>query len=238
VVPVGFTLLPLLGDLAALVSVALLAVVTAAKGRGWLLLLGLFLTPLVWIFAALRLAAPSSVWARRRYGTEKLSRARWRYGSDTAGRRSRLLVWITAAIFAAFALSIGVRAFATGTSIVGALVVIAAVLLMLAPIIITVWLMNVQDERVTGEPGGASGFAREPHCWSFVRSGSLVTECSSPVCRGVTPSSRVLPLFVPSGSGLSAHRLTMDTWRDRSTSPTREMTIFTAPLSRSTRRAD
>jgi hypothetical protein len=98
--PSAVTVLSTLGDLAALLSVVVLGLVTAAKGRGWLLALGFVLTPIVWIYAALRLAAPSSVWAARWYDGEKLNRARSRFGSDDAGERSKIMVWVTAVIFA------------------------------------------------------------------------------------------------------------------------------------------
>lgn len=42
--------------------------------------LGLFAFPLFAWFGAARLAKPDSVWALRRYGPEKLARARQRYG--------------------------------------------------------------------------------------------------------------------------------------------------------------
>jgi hypothetical protein len=105
------TVLTTLGDLAALLSVVALALVTAAKGRGWLLALGFILTPIVWIYATLRLAAPSSVWARRWYDAEKLTRARSRFGSDDAGRRSKVLVLVTAAVFAGLSAYVLVVAF-------------------------------------------------------------------------------------------------------------------------------
>lgn len=55
-------------------------IVTALK-RQWLFFVAGWLTVgLVWWIASLRLARPSSWWARRFYGPEKLARARARYG--------------------------------------------------------------------------------------------------------------------------------------------------------------
>jgi hypothetical protein len=100
-----------IADLAALLSVVAVALATAAKGRGWLLLLGFVATPIVWIYATVRLAAPSSIWARRWYDAEKFSRARSRFGSDDAGRRSKVLVGVTAAVFAGISVYVVVLAF-------------------------------------------------------------------------------------------------------------------------------
>jgi len=53
--------------------------VTALKGQ-WLLFAAGWLTiGVVWWIAALRLARPSSWWARHAYGPNKLARARSRY---------------------------------------------------------------------------------------------------------------------------------------------------------------
>ena len=55
-----------------------LVVVSVAKGRVFLAVLGVFLPPFA-LFGALRLGHPSSFWAHRFYGQPKLDRARKRY---------------------------------------------------------------------------------------------------------------------------------------------------------------
>lgn len=64
--------------------VILPAVVTALKGRYGLLLVG-FLVPgiFVWVIGALRLARPSSFWARRFYSADKRARSDARYPQST-----------------------------------------------------------------------------------------------------------------------------------------------------------
>lgn len=64
----------------ALVLVFVLA--AAAKGRSMLAVIGIFV-PVVAVFAALRLARPSSIWARRRYDEKMLKRAESRYAPTT-----------------------------------------------------------------------------------------------------------------------------------------------------------
>ena len=54
------------------------AVVTALKGKPWLLLLGLVIG-WCWIFGSLRLAKPESWWARRFYDGTKLNESRARF---------------------------------------------------------------------------------------------------------------------------------------------------------------
>ena len=54
-----------------------LVVVTALKGKYPTALLGLFIGPVAWV-AALRLARPTSPWARWRYSPKKLARAQRR----------------------------------------------------------------------------------------------------------------------------------------------------------------
>jgi hypothetical protein len=56
------------------------AVVTALKGKPWLLLLGL-LVGWCWIFGSLRLAKPQSWWARRFYDSTKLNESRARFNA-------------------------------------------------------------------------------------------------------------------------------------------------------------
>lgn len=55
-------------------------VVTALKGKPWLLLLGL-LIGWCWIFGSLRLAMPQSWWARTFYDSAKLNQSRMRFGT-------------------------------------------------------------------------------------------------------------------------------------------------------------
>ena len=58
-------------------------IITALK-RHWLLFAAGWLTVgIVWWIASLRLARPESWWARRFYGSDKLVRARQRYGAAT-----------------------------------------------------------------------------------------------------------------------------------------------------------
>jgi hypothetical protein len=54
--------------------------VTLLKGHYLLFVIGFLLLGLIWTIASLRLARPSSWWARRFYGEEKLARASRRYG--------------------------------------------------------------------------------------------------------------------------------------------------------------
>jgi hypothetical protein len=58
----------------------------AAKGRPFLAIVGVFI-PAVAMIGAVRLARPSSIWARRRYGTEAMERARRRYAPTTRAAR-------------------------------------------------------------------------------------------------------------------------------------------------------
>lgn len=64
-----------------IVVVVIPAGITLSK-RLWVeFLIGLVLPGIVWIIAAFRLARPSSWWARRFYGTEKMQRAENRFGT-------------------------------------------------------------------------------------------------------------------------------------------------------------
>ncbi len=54
-----------------------LVAITALKGKYPTALMGLFISPVAWV-AAVRLARPTSPWARRRYDPAKLARARKR----------------------------------------------------------------------------------------------------------------------------------------------------------------
>jgi hypothetical protein len=69
---------------ALLVLIVIPAVVTLLKGHWGLFGLGLIFLGIIWWIAALRLAHPESVWARRLYGERKLDRARARYGGGSA----------------------------------------------------------------------------------------------------------------------------------------------------------
>jgi hypothetical protein len=62
------------------------ALVTLLKGKLTLGLVAVFV-PLVGLFAAVRLAKPRSLWARRFYGKAKLERARTRYAPTSRLRR-------------------------------------------------------------------------------------------------------------------------------------------------------
>ncbi|MBV9338451.1 MAG: hypothetical protein JO262_19655 [Solirubrobacterales bacterium] len=66
----------------------LLAAVAVLKGKPLVGMIGIFM-PLVSLVGAVRLASPSSVWARRRYdpGGRKMARARARWNRIEARRR-------------------------------------------------------------------------------------------------------------------------------------------------------
>lgn len=68
-----------IGTVAFVLSFVLLA---AAKGRVFLAVLGIFI-PVVAAIGAVQLARPSSIWARLRYGSEMMERARRRYAPTT-----------------------------------------------------------------------------------------------------------------------------------------------------------
>ena len=76
------------GFAAALVVVVLIAAVAVLKGKPLVGMIGIFM-PLVALVGAVRLASPSSVWARRRYdpGGPKLARAQARWKRIEARRR-------------------------------------------------------------------------------------------------------------------------------------------------------
>ncbi len=63
-----------LGSTAVAILHGLMAVICTLKGKYRVALFGLFLTP-VGVLGAVRLARPNSTWARRRYDTDKRSRA-------------------------------------------------------------------------------------------------------------------------------------------------------------------
>jgi hypothetical protein len=77
--------------------------VTALKGHVALFVVGFFFG-VVWLFAAFRLAKPSSPWANRFYSQEKLNKARARYPKTDpdAPDRSKLALTIGFGLIAVF----------------------------------------------------------------------------------------------------------------------------------------
>jgi hypothetical protein len=67
-----------------IVTVGVPAGITCSKGRWVAFVLGFLLVGIIWWVAACRLARPSSWWARRFYGPEKMQRALNRFNSGTA----------------------------------------------------------------------------------------------------------------------------------------------------------
>ncbi|HWM63697.1 MAG TPA: hypothetical protein VNP96_06875 [Solirubrobacterales bacterium] len=67
-----------------LVVVGIPATMTWSKGHRAAFFLGFIVMGMIWIVAACRLARPSSWWARRFYGQEKMQRALNRFGSATS----------------------------------------------------------------------------------------------------------------------------------------------------------
>lgn len=63
------------------VVVGIPAGITWLKGQRAAFFLGFVLIGMIWMVAACRLARPSSWWAQRFYGPEKLRRAEARFGS-------------------------------------------------------------------------------------------------------------------------------------------------------------
>lgn len=66
------------------VVVGIPAAITWSKGQRAAFFLGFVVMGMIWIVAACRLARPSSWWARRFYGPEKMQRALNRFGSRTS----------------------------------------------------------------------------------------------------------------------------------------------------------
>jgi hypothetical protein len=64
------------------VTVGIPAGITWSKGRRVAFVLGFLLWGVIWIVVACRLARPSSWWARRFYGPEKMQRTLNRFGSE------------------------------------------------------------------------------------------------------------------------------------------------------------
>lgn len=74
----GDTAVVVRGGLAAALSIHfVLVAITALKGKYPTALIGLFISPLTWV-AVVRIARPTSPWARWRYSAKKLERARRR----------------------------------------------------------------------------------------------------------------------------------------------------------------
>jgi uncharacterized membrane protein len=71
-----------LGILIAVIGIP--AGITWAKGQRAAFFLGFLLFGMIWIVAALRLARPSSWWARRFYGPKKMQRAIARFDSGVS----------------------------------------------------------------------------------------------------------------------------------------------------------
>ena len=67
-----------------IVVVGVPAGVTWSKGQRAAFFLGFLLQGMIWVVAACRLARPSSWWARRFYGPEKMQRALNRFGEAEA----------------------------------------------------------------------------------------------------------------------------------------------------------
>lgn len=67
-----------------IVVVGIPAGITWSKGQRAAFFLGFLILGMVWVVAACRLARPSSWWARRFYGPEKMQRALNRFNSGTS----------------------------------------------------------------------------------------------------------------------------------------------------------
>lgn len=67
-----------------IVVVGIPAGITWSKGQRLAFFLGFLGLGMIWIVAACRLARPSSWWAQRFYGPEKLRRAEERFGARAA----------------------------------------------------------------------------------------------------------------------------------------------------------
>jgi hypothetical protein len=75
------------GTIATVAFVLTFVLLSAAKGRVFLAVLGMFI-PILAMIGAVQLARPHSIWARRLYNGDKLAHAERRYGPDS--RLSRL----------------------------------------------------------------------------------------------------------------------------------------------------
>ena len=80
------------GTIGTVAFVLTFVLLSAAKGRVFLAVLGMFI-PILGMVGAIQLARPHSIWARRLYDPHKLARAEKRYGPEK--RLSRLGVWLS-----------------------------------------------------------------------------------------------------------------------------------------------
>jgi hypothetical protein len=80
------------GTIGTVAFVLTFVLLSAAKGRVFLAVLGMFI-PILAMVGAIQLARPHSIWARRLYEPRKLARAEKRYGPTN--RLSRLGAWLT-----------------------------------------------------------------------------------------------------------------------------------------------
>jgi hypothetical protein len=71
--------------LAIFVAVLSAPVCTLLKGKPGLLFLGVLVHP-CWLFGAIRLAKPGSIWARRFYDDDKLFQAQMRFSKPGTSR--------------------------------------------------------------------------------------------------------------------------------------------------------
>jgi hypothetical protein len=74
----------LVGLISLIIVVGIPAGITWSKGQRAAFFLGFLILGMVWVVAACRLARPSSWWARRFYGPEKMQRALNRFDSGTS----------------------------------------------------------------------------------------------------------------------------------------------------------
>jgi hypothetical protein len=80
------------GTAATVAFVLTFVLLSAAKGRVFFAVIGMFI-PLVAMLGALQLARPNSIWARRLYDPHKLARAERRYAPTS--RLARLGAWLS-----------------------------------------------------------------------------------------------------------------------------------------------
>ena len=78
----------ILGTAAVVGAIVVLAIACFAKGRVFLGVVGIFI-PVVAVAGAVRLAKPTSLWAKWRYDGSKLEKARHRYALTRSGARVR-----------------------------------------------------------------------------------------------------------------------------------------------------
>ena len=78
----------ILGTAAVVGAIVVLAMACFAKGRVFLGVVGIFI-PVIAVAVAVRLAKPTSLWAKWRYDAPKLDRARRRFAVTRSGARAR-----------------------------------------------------------------------------------------------------------------------------------------------------